>query len=260
MLIKISKSFRNRLERIYLFANTDYYVRYYGSKLGILWAFLNPFFQILVYYFAFSYFIYHNKDGSFILYLFSGIITWQFFAEASKSSITLFQKERYILQNVKLPKVDFFLSLVISKFWGYFINFLIFIVFDLVFFHPVFSVKLLYLIPIWFGLFMFTLGMCFFLSTLYIYLRDLDHLWSIVLMAGFWTIPVIWDYKVIFEGYEFMMWNPVTAFVVEVRQILLHDETPDMKYLFGGILVSVFVALAGYLFMKFKSKKALEFL
>jgi len=129
MPITINKALRNRLERIYLFANTDYFVRYYGSKLGILWAFLNPFLQIVIYYFAFSYLIFRQRDTSFVLYLFTGIITWQFFAEASKSAITLFQRQRYILQNIDLPKIDFFWSLILSKFWGYFINFLIFLAF-----------------------------------------------------------------------------------------------------------------------------------
>jgi len=260
MQLKISKSLRNRIERIYLFANTDYYVRYYGSKLGILWAFLNPFFNIMIYYFAFSYLIFRQKSPAFILYLFTGIITWQFFAESTKSAITLFQKQRYILQNIGLPKVDFFWSLIASKFWGYFINFIIFLIFDLVFFDPVFSFKLLYLIPIWLGLCLFTLGVCFFLSTLYIYLRDLDHLWSIIIMAGFWTVPIIWDYTIIYKEFPFMLLNPITAFVVNVRQVTLNNETPDLKYLTIGFAISLILAISGYFFMKSKSKKALEFL
>jgi ABC-type polysaccharide/polyol phosphate export permease len=260
MNLKITKTFRNRLERIYLFANTDYYVRYYGSKLGILWAFLNPFFQILIFYFVFSYLIFLKSDPSFILYLFTGIITWQFFSEATNGSITLFLKQRYILQNIGLPKVDFFWSLVASKFWGYFINFIIFILFDLVFFHPVFSIRLLYLIPIWLGLILFTLGVSFFLSTLFIFFRDLNHLWDIILMAGFWTVPVIWDYHIIFKNFSFMLLNPVTAFMINIRQVVLSNEVPDLKSLIIALVISTVFAVSGYFFMKFKSKKALEFL
>jgi ABC-type polysaccharide/polyol phosphate export permease len=79
-------------------------------------------------------------------------------------------------------------------------------------------------------------------------------------MAGFWTLPVIWDYKIIYEGYEFMLYNPLTAFVVNVRQVTLHDQTPDLKYMLFGIAVSILLAISGYFFMKYKSKKALEFL
>jgi lipopolysaccharide transport system permease protein len=260
MFIKISKSFRNRLERIYLFANNDYFQRFYGSKLGILWAFLNPFFNILIYYLAFSYLIFKKSDPSFVLYIFSGVITWQVFSETTMQSINLFQKQRYILQNIRLPKIDFFWSLIASKFWAYFVNFTIFIIFDLLFFHPVFSFRLLYLIPVWLGLSMFTLGVSFYLSTLYIFLRDLDHLWSIVLIAGFWTVPIIWDYKVVYESYPFMLYNPVTIFIINIRQITLHNEIPDLKNMYMGIVISLVFAITGFFFMKYRSKKALEFL
>ena len=176
MLLKLPADLKIRIERIFLFANTDYYARYYGAKLGILWAFLNPFFQIMVYYLAFTYLIFRQRDPQFVLYLFTGIITWQFFAETSKTSISLFRRQRFILQNMGLPKVDFFWSLVGSKFWGYLINFGIYIAFSLVFFHPVYSVTLLLLIPIWVGLILFTLGVSFFLATFYIYLSDLDQI------------------------------------------------------------------------------------
>lgn len=260
MLIKISRNFRNRLERIYLFANTDYYVRYYGSKLGILWAFLNPFFQILIYYLVFTYLIFKTKDPTFILYLFTGVITWQFFSETTNSSIRLFLKQRYILQNIALPKVDFFWSLIVSKFWGYFINFIIFILFDLLFFKPVFSLNLLYLFPIWIGLILFTLGVSFILSTLYVYLNDLSHIWDITLMAGFWAVPIIWDYHIIYNNYSFMLLNPVTAFIINIRQVVLENSTPDLKSLGTAFAISLAFAVLGYYFMKLKSKKALEFL
>ena len=140
------------------------------------------------------------------------------------------------------------------------INFAIFVLFDLVFFHPSFSFNLLYLIPIWIGLILFTLGISFFLSTLYIYLRDLDHLWSVILMAGFWLVPVIWDYHIILKDYSFMLYNPITLYVVNIRQVVLYDEVPELSSLMIGLAISLLIAISGFLFMKFKSKKALEFL
>ncbi|MCF8360275.1 MAG: ABC transporter permease [Prolixibacteraceae bacterium] len=259
-MFRISKTFRNRLERIYLFANTDYYARYYGSKLGILWAFLKPFFHIMVLYVTFSYLIFRQRDPHFILYLFTGIITWQYFSEMTNTSINLFSKQRNILQNSDMPKIDLFWALLGSKFWGYLINFMIFIVFYVVFFNPVFSLKYFFLIPVWLGLSMFSLGFAFYLATFFIYLRDLDHLWSIVLMAGFWMVPIIWNYKILEDTYQFMNYIPITAFLIDIRQIVLHDELPNMHYLVTALIVSFLIAFTGYIFMQRKSKKALEFL
>lgn len=260
MLLKLPADLKIRIERIFLFANTDYYARYYGAKLGILWAFLNPFFQIMVYYLAFTYLIFRQRDPQFVLYLFTGIITWQFFAETSKTSISLFRRQRFILQNMGLPKVDFFWSLVGSKFWGYLINFGIYIAFSLVFFNPVYSVTLLLLIPIWVGLILFTLGVSFFLATFYIYLSDLDHIWSIVILAGFWMTPVIWDYHMILENYTFMMYFPIINSLINIRELTLTNHLPDFTALLVSTIISLMVAIAGYFFMKNHSKKALEFL
>jgi len=251
---------KTRLERIVLFAKTDYHLRYYGSKLGVLWAFLNPFLRILVYYFTFSYLIFRQNNPTFVLYLFTGIITWQFFAETTNQSIKLFQKQRFILENIKLQKSDFFVSMTGSTMYAYLINFLMYFIFSILFFDPQYSLKILLLIPIWIGLYLFALGISFFLATLYIYLRDLDHIWSIVIMAGFWTVPVIWDYNLVYENYDFMLYNPITAFLVNIRQITLHDELPDLKFMTLGILISGLIAILGYIFMIKNSRKAVEFL
>ncbi|MCF8233844.1 MAG: ABC transporter permease [Bacteroidales bacterium] len=251
---------KTRLERIVLFAKTDYHLRYYGSKLGVLWAFLNPFLRILVYYFTFSYLIFRQNDPTFVLYLFTGIITWGFFSETTNQSIKLFQKQRFILENIKLQKSDFFISMTASTMYAYLINFLMYFIFSILFFDPEYSLKIVFLVPILIGLYLFALGISFFLATLYIYLRDLDHIWSIIIMAGFWTVPVIWDYNLVYENYKFMLYNPITAFLVNIRQITLYNEMPDLKFMILGILTSALIAILGYIFMIRNSRKAVEFL
>jgi ABC-type polysaccharide/polyol phosphate export permease len=260
LLYRLPSKTVNRIERILLIAQTDFHIRYYGSKLGVLWAFINPFFQILVYYFAFTYLMGTGSQPNFILYLFTGIITWQFFSETSSASIRLFLSKRFILQNIKINKIDFFISLLISKFRGFLVNFGIFIAFSLLFFDPVYSWNLLYLIPVLLGLLLFSIGITFILATLFIFFRDLDHLWSIVLMAGFWAVPIIWDYKIVCQKYPFMLYNPLTTYIINIRQILLENSVPDLEHLYIALIVSSIVAISGYFFMQNSSKKALEFL
>jgi ABC-2 type transport system permease protein len=260
ILYRLPSKTVNRIERILLIAQTDYHIRYYGSKLGVLWAFINPFFQILVYYFAFTYLMNAGRQPNFILYLFTGIITWEFFSETTNTSIRLFLSKRFILQNIKIKKLDFFISLLISKLRGFMVNFIIFIAFTLLFFNPVYSWKLLYLIPVLTGLLLFILGISFILATLFIFFRDLDHLWSVVLMAGFWSIPIIWDYHIVYEKFSFMLYNPLTTFVINTRQILLENSVPDLKHMYISIVISFVIAVLGYFFMQNSSKKALEFL
>jgi ABC-type polysaccharide/polyol phosphate export permease len=77
---------KNRLERIWILAKTDFKKRYYGTSLGILWALINPIFQLIIYYFVFSVF-FKNDVPNFSLYLFSGLILWMFISESNKKGM-----------------------------------------------------------------------------------------------------------------------------------------------------------------------------
>ena len=72
----------NRLERIWLMAKFDFITRYYGSVLGLFWALLKPLFQLSIYYAVFT-LVFTNKTENFLLFLFVGIILFQFFADGT---------------------------------------------------------------------------------------------------------------------------------------------------------------------------------
>ena len=45
----------NRLERIWKLAQVEFKKRYYNDRLGLVWALLNPLFQMGIYYLVFKY-------------------------------------------------------------------------------------------------------------------------------------------------------------------------------------------------------------
>ncbi|MBK8805545.1 MAG: ABC transporter permease [Bacteroidales bacterium] len=257
---KIGRATQNRIERIYLFYGMDYFIRYYGSKMGILWAFLNPFLKILIYYFVFSYIIYRQSNPEFLLKLFAGMLLWQFFTEATSHAIHLFNSRRFILQNIQINKVDFFISDILSKFMGLFVNILIYLLFAFLFFNKVYGLEILFLPIVVFNFLLFTLGVMFILSTMYIRFRDLDHLWTIVIMAGFWTVPIVWDYKIVLQNIPQLTYNPLMSYFVNVQEILIDNHLPTVSTFLYGFIFSVSISIIGYFYMKFGSRKALEVL
>lgn len=110
------------------------------------------------------------------------------------------------------------------------------------------------------GMYILILGVSLFLSTLYLFLKDLVHLWTVVLLVGFWTVPIIWDYHYALEDYAFMSYNPITAYIIAIRQVTLHNETPDIHMLGIALIVSLIIFGLGYWYMNVKSKKAVEIL
>ena len=63
--------------------------KYKGSFLGVLWSFINPLLQVLVYAIVFP-FIMRSSPDHFIVYLVIGIIPWNFFINAVFIGMTNF--------------------------------------------------------------------------------------------------------------------------------------------------------------------------
>ena len=248
----------NRFERIWILARTDFAQRFYGSSLGLLWAFLNPLARLMVYYFVFSYLIFKNQEPIFILYLYLGLIPWMFFSEGTKRGMRLLHTKRYLLENIQLNKLDIYYSHLITLGIALGFNLFSFFIFSL--FFPVdYTLHMLWLPVILFILGLTVFAVSLLLSTAYIFFLDLDHVWDIVLLLGFWTIPIIWDQKFIFEHYTFMLYtSPLTGTVINLRQILLYGESPHMFLLFFDLVYALILFGISLAIFKRFSKKAAE--
>ena len=88
----------SRLERIWKLAQTEFKKRYYNDRLGLLWALMNPLFQVAVFYWVFTYIFNRVSEGipNFALFLFGGIIAWQAFVETTKKCMKVLSTKRYL--------------------------------------------------------------------------------------------------------------------------------------------------------------------
>src|SRR5476649_778313 len=78
-------------------------VKYKGSILGLLWSMLNPAVTLIVYYVVFKYFLV-NDVPYFALYLFSGLIVWNFFLTALIGSASTIVANAGIVKKVAFPR------------------------------------------------------------------------------------------------------------------------------------------------------------
>ena len=253
-----NSNFTLRLERIWVIAKTDYALRYYGTKLGLLWALINPIFQILVYYVCFTYLVFRNKEPDFILYLFLGIISWNFFGSGTKSGLGILFKKKYLLESTQINKFDFFISDIITQSLQFFISLLIYFVFSLIM-GVNYSYLVLYFVPIFFSMIFFTMGVSMVLSVLKVYFHDINQIWDLIILVGFWSIPIIWDYKILYDTYPTLLYvNPFTGIVINMRKIFLYNELPDISLLIFDLGVSVLFLMFGTLLIRKFTKKIIE--
>ena len=102
--------------------------KYKGSFLGVLWSFINPLLQVLVYAIVFP-FIMRSSPDHFIVYLVIGIIPWNFFITCMNQGMITVRMNAGIIKKVYFPReilplsvtlsglVNFFISYIILYFW-----------------------------------------------------------------------------------------------------------------------------------------------
>ncbi|MDH3649385.1 MAG: ABC transporter permease [Saprospiraceae bacterium] len=240
----------NRLERIWKLAQIDFMRRYYNDRLGLLWALINPMFQIAVFYIVFTR-IFNSREENFILFLFLGILIWGVFSESSRASLAILRAKRYLIENVQVNKFDLFLSHTLSVFMGFAFNLVIYLVVAM-FLDASFNANALFIIPVLITLFLICMGTSMLLNTIYIFIDDIRHVWDIVVFLGFWTSGILYSVDKIIEVFPaFVYINPFLGLLKNGRNAFLYGLPPDYFLLVYNFVFAVLLLLiSNYIFKR----------
>jgi ABC-type polysaccharide/polyol phosphate export permease len=246
----------NRIERIWILAKTEFIQRYYGSFFGVFWAFLNPLFQLLIYYYIFTWF-FDSQIENYAFYLLSGLLVWMFFSETTKKGLMLLKTKRYLYEHISIRKHDIYYSSIISMLISLGINFLIYFAASL-FFGISYSWPVLMLPILILSMCVFVFALSLILSILNVFLEDIHHAWDIALLGIFWSIPLFYPQEMVLEQYRFLLYgNPLTGIVINMRQILLDGAWPNWNiFLYDNAVIFVILVISLILFNKLHHKSA----
>ncbi len=251
------RDYINYRELIWNMVKTNLKLRYRSSALGFVWSLLEPLAISIVLIFVFSH-VLSMRIPNYPTYLITGIMTWRFFTLTSGTM-------RSIISNARLVKKIYFprhvlvfssclFSLVVTVF-----EFIV--LFGIVLaFGTSMSIYVLMLPVLLFTLFLFILGTSLALSAIYVYYRDLEHIWSVVLRAGFYASPIIFRGELLPPEY---MWifhiNPMSHFIIAIREVLLYSHFPAQGTIIGMTGFTIAALLLGYfIFGKLEWKFAEE--
>lgn len=247
---------------------TDFKLRYQGSVLGYAWSLLKPLFLFAIMYVVFGLLVKLGTIEHYAVYLLLGIVLWTFFSEATNQGMTSILSRGDLLRKINFPKYIIVLSTSISALINLALNLII--VFVLMAFNGVEVTALspmliLYVIEIY----LFALGLAFFLSALSVKYRDTAHIWEIIMQAAFYATPIIYPLSVVVERSELaaqiLLMNPVAQAIQDARYYLITDQSTTIATLFSSPLyvliplgIVVFVFIGGILYFKKNSKQFAE--
>ncbi len=255
-MMKISAYFKDFMRYRFLLFNLvsrDFKLKYRRSALGVMWSVLNPLLMCLVMWAVFSSIFDFRAAGieNFTLYILTGQLMWNFFAEATNASMSSVLSNAPLLRKVYIPKYIFPLEKVCFALINTatsFIALFIVMIFTGATLHPTF---LLVLYPI-FTMFIFCLGVGLVLSSLSVFFRDIIHLWGVFCTALMYFSAIFYDpFSMQGSGISivqtFIRFNPIYWYISAFRNPVLYgmNLTQNMYVVCGSLaVVMLFFGLA----------------
>jgi lipopolysaccharide transport system permease protein len=215
--------------------------RYQNTALGFLWSLLNPFLLAIVLYFVFSHLF--GQEENFAVNLLVGIMAWRFFANGTSSSLGAIVGRPSLVTKVYIPRQILVLSNALTNLISSLLEFVVLlpIIFALLGHLPI-TVLLFPLIHLIYFWFLFGAGLL--LSSLFVYFRDLNQIWDVLVTVLFFCSPIIYPLSTVPDYLmPYYRLNPVTQFIGIYRDVMVAGDLPS---LFSIVFVIGF-AIAAYL-------------
>lgn len=230
------------LELLWALTEKEIKARYKHAVLGFLWVFINPLIQMIVMGFVFS-LIFRFGIKDYYLFLFTGLLPWNFFSLALNKATPRIVWDRNLIQKAKFPRSVIPLSVVLSHFFHFLASWLLLIIFLLLTHQWQFftlSTVSNQLLAIFF-LLIFTCGLSLITSSLNVFYRDITFLVQAATLIWFYVTPIIYPLSKIPPKFQLIFYlNPLSGIFSLLQKPLVASQIPNNVLLIQiGVIISV---------------------
>jgi ABC-2 type transport system permease protein/lipopolysaccharide transport system permease protein len=217
------KTFQNYRALLWEFVKKDIKLKYRNSVLGIVWSMLNPLLVMIVLTFIFSN-LFKNKIPNFPVYCLSGRLLYDFFSQSTNQCLRSITGKSSLIKKIYVPKYLYPLSRAISSFIIFLISFIPLIVIMIVMKVPITEMTLIAIFPL-ISLFFISLGIGLILATVNIFFRDMEHLYSVILLVIMYMSAIFYSADIINAKYIFVLkFNPIFPVISVFRDCILYGK------------------------------------
>ena len=243
------RGYRNLL---YVMVMSQFKRRDQGTILGILWSVLNPLLMLTIIYVVFNYRMGSEIDN-YAVYLLIGIVIYTHFANSTTAAMQVFHSMSALTANAVFPKEILVIATVIARSIEFGVSLLVCIAIAglvgvelTVSFFWIFIVLLLQTA--------FALSVSLVLSCLYLYMRDIDHIYQVFLRLLFFLTPIFYNMDYLGDGpvRTIVMLNPLTHITNFARSAILGGESVFVGMTFALLATIIFLFAAFLVFKKFE--------
>ncbi|MDC1165450.1 ABC transporter permease [Candidatus Thioglobus sp.] len=244
---------KNNKEKLWVISKMDLKLRYQNSVIGFAWSFLKPVLQFVVYYTVFGFILKVGAGIEYALQLFFGVIIWTFFAESTSIGLNSFVSKASIISKIRVDKLIPPISSFITPFFSLCINFTIFYILYMFIYDGAltqfslsnYSIFIVSLIQIS----ILVISLNIILSFSFVFFRDLQQIWEIVLIYGVFLTPILYkipipeNYQVLYYTFNplaFPLENMKIAFFSNYSTVLVGNSNIWVSHTFFLLVISYF--------------------
>ncbi|USX11020.1 ABC transporter permease [Paraburkholderia fungorum] len=221
--------------------------RYRGSLFGIIWAFLNPLLMLSVYTVVFGMFLHARWSGTsnslqFSVVLFAGLIVFNFFAECLNRAPMLISGHVNYVKKVMFPLELLPWMIVGTSLFHAGISLVVWTVFS-AFVYGTVHWTLIFLPLIFVPLTFMVVGVCWIISSLGVYLRDIGQIIGVLTSIVMFLCPIFYAIESLPKPFQaLLLLNPLTFIIQQARSVMIDGAMPDFRALAIYTVASVVFA------------------
>lgn len=210
----------------------EFQTRWQGTQFGPVWLIANPLATILIFTVIFAKIMRpslpgHDSAFAYSIYLCSGVLTWNLFAELLSRCVGIFIEHGAMLKKVHFPKLALPIMVTISGLMNFGIVLALFLVFLLL--TGNFPGWVIFaMLPVLVIQMAFTVGLGIFLGTVNVFYRDVQQSTGLVLQFWFWLTPVVYAASGLPAWVKAALeWNPMWPLIRAYQTIFLEQTAPN---------------------------------
>ena len=246
-------------ELFFYFAWRDVKVRYKQTSIGIIWAILQPFTQMVVFT------VFFNKAAGigsgnpavpYAIFSFTGLLFWNFFSQSLTRASNSLVDNQSVVTKVYFPRILLPLTSTLVGLIDFAFAFIVFIGLMIFFRISPTLGSVLLLIPALLITFIASSGIGMYLAAINVKYRDVKQIVPFLLSVGLFVTPVIYPITSIPQQYQWLLYlNPMTGVINMMRSSFLGTAPISWPLTWLSIGVAILSFVLGVIYFKSKERE-----
>lgn len=234
--------------------------RYKGSVLGFAWNFAIPLLQLLVFWILFGIIVRVEPPGDypFALFLFTGLLPWNFHANSMMSGSMSIVGNANLVKKIYFPLQVLPITVVFSQFISLLLGMVVLAVVVLVFGILPSPYLLLLVLPFAVQI-VFSAGLAYLFACTNVFYRDVEHILGILTMAWMYVTPILYPISFVADKADWaetmIRLNPMTGIITAYQGIILDHKAPDWAWFgYSAAVAAVVFVVSFSVFNRYKTR------